>query len=234
MSNEKKCPGIAITIGRQFGSGGRDLGIQLAKALGFKYYDKELLSEAAKRAGVSTEFFEKNDERVPSFLNGLFSFAFGLAPANYYAGSTSISDDSLYRAQSDFIQSLANKGSCVIVGRSADYVLRDHPAVINLFVHAPMEACVERIMRRDPSLTREKARAKAEKVNRLRANYYNFYTDKTWGAAASYDLTLDTSLLPMSQIVALVRSYIEMRFPGAVIPDCQSDAAQPASPASES
>lgn len=234
MSSEKKSPGIAITIGRQFGSGGRELGIRLANALGFKYYDKELLSEAAKRAGVSTEFFERNDERVPSFLNGLFSFAFGLAPANYYAGSTSISDDSLYRAQSDFIQSLANKGSCVIVGRSADYVLRDHPAVVNLFVHAPMEDCIARIMRRDPSLTREKARAKAEKVNRLRANYYNFYTDKTWGAAASYDLTLDTSLLPMNQIVALVCNYIALRFPGAVSLDAQSDAAQSASSASES
>lgn len=208
--------GVAITIGRQFGSGGRELGKRLAEAFGFKYYDKELLSEAAKRAGVSPEFFERNDERVPSFLNGLFSFAFGLAPTNYYAGSTSISDDSLYRAQSDYIQTLANEGSCVIVGRSADYVLRDHPAVVNIFVHAPMEVCIDRIARRDPSVPREKARAKAEKINRLRANYYNFYTDKTWGAAPSYDLTIDTSLLSMDQIVSLVRHYIDMRFPGAI------------------
>lgn len=209
---------VVITIGRQFGSGGRELGKRLAEAFGFKYYDKELLSEAARRAGISTEFFEKNDERFPSFLNGLFSFAFGMSPTNYYAGSTSISDDSLYRAQSDFIHSLATEGPCVIVGRSADYVLRDHPYAVNLFVHASMDDRVARIRRREPELTPEKARSKAEKINRLRANYYNFYTDKTWGAAESYDLTFNTSLMAMDDIVELVRCYLSLRFPGSVRP----------------
>ena len=125
-SNDKK-QNTVITIGRQFGSGGRELGRTLADAFGFRYYDKELLSEAAKRAGMSPEFFERNDERAPSFINGIFSFSLGLAPSNIYAGSTAISDDSLYRAQSDFIHSLADESPCVIVGRSADYVLRDHP-----------------------------------------------------------------------------------------------------------
>lgn len=204
---------IVITIGRQFGSGGRELGRTIADALGFKYYDKELLSEAAKRAGMSPEFFERNDERAPTFLNGIFSFSFGFAPTNVYAGSTSISDDSLYRAQSDFIHSLADKDSCVIVGRSADYVLRDHPRCVSLFVHAPMEKCIDRIISRQPELTRDKARARAEKINRLRANYYNFYTDKTWGAASSYDMTLDTSVLSMRDITEIVRLYLEKRFP---------------------
>lgn len=204
---------IVITIGRQFGSGGRELGRTIADALGFKYYDKELLSEAAKRAGMSPEFFERNDERAPTFLNGIFSFSFGFAPTNVYAGSTSISDDSLYRAQSDFIHSLADKDSCVIVGRSADYVLRDHPRCVSLFVHAPMEKCIDRIISRQPELTRDKARARAEKINRLRANYYNFYTDKTWGAASSYDMTLDTSVLSMCDITEIVRLYLEKRFP---------------------
>lgn len=204
---------IVITIGRQFGSGGRELGRTIADALGFKYYDKELLSEAAKRAGMSPEFFERNDERAPTFLNGIFSFSFGFAPTNVYAGSTSISDDSLYRAQSDFIHSLADKDSCVIVGRSADYVLRDHPRCVSLFVHAPMEKCIDRIVCRQPELTRDKARARAEKINRLRANYYNFYTDKTWGAASSYDMTLDTSVLSMRDITEIVRLYLEKRFP---------------------
>ena len=208
---------VTITVGRQFGSGGREIGRRIAEAFGFSYYDKELLHEAARRAGVSAEFFEKNDERFPSFLNGIFSFAFGMSPTNIYAGSTSISDDSLYRAQSDFIRSLADTDSCVIVGRSSDYVLRDHPRTVNLFVHAPMERCVDRIVARDPSLTRDKARARAEKINRLRANYYNFYTDKTWGAASSYDLTLDTSLPTVDQIVDLVRRYVVMRFPDAPI-----------------
>ena len=210
-SNDKK-QNTVITIGRQFGSGGRELGRTLADAFGFRYYDKELLSEAAKRAGMSPEFFERNDERAPSFINGIFSFSLGLAPSNIYAGSTAISDDSLYRAQSDFIHSLADESPCVIVGRSADYVLRDHPSTINLFVHAPMEARIDRIIKRQPELSREKARAKAEKINRLRANYYNFYTDKTWGAAESYDLTLDTSLLSMSDITEIVREYMTRRF----------------------
>lgn len=205
---------IVITVGRQFGSGGRELGRRLAERLGFKYYDKELLSEAAKHAGVDEAFFERNDERFPSFLNGIFSFSFGLNSVNCYAGSTSISDDSLYRSQSDFIHSLADKGHCVIVGRTADYVLRDHDRLVNIFVHAPIECCVKRIMgRTEESITEDKARSKALKVNKLRANYYNFYTDKTWGAAASYDLTFDTSKMPMDEMVEFVCEYVRRRFP---------------------
>lgn len=209
MSRKK---GIVITIGRQFGSGGRELGKLLAGRLGFRYYDKELLCEAARRAGMSSDFFEKNDERVPGFINGIFSFSFGFAPTNVYAGSSSISGDSLYRAQSDFIRSLAEEGNCVIVGRSADYVLRDNPNCVKLFVHAPLESRVDRILRRDPGLTREKARARSEKVNKIRAGYYNFYTDKTWGAAESYDLTFDTSLMSMEDIAGVVEEYLRRRF----------------------
>ncbi len=209
---------LVITIGRQFGSGGRDLGKRLADRLGMKYYDKELLHEAARRCGMSPEFFEKNDERFPSFLNGLFSFALGFNPVTHYAGSTSISDDSLYRAQSDFIHSLAETEPCVIVGRSADYVLRDHPRLVSIFVHAPIEECVRRIRSREPELTHEKARQKAEKINKLRANYYNFYTDKSWGSAHSYDLTFNTSLMPMDDIVEVIYEYVKRRFPDS-LPD---------------
>ncbi len=206
---------IVITIGRQFGSGGRELGRKLADRLGYKYYDKELLREAARHAGVGEEFFERNDERFPSFLNGIFSFAFGLNAVNCYSGSTSISDDSLYRAQSDFIHSLAEKEPCIIVGRTSDYVLRDHGKLVNIFVHAPMECCVRRIMDRgeDDGLTEEKVRSKAAKVNRLRANYYNFYTDKTWGASSSYDLSIDTSRMPMDELIEVIVEYLKRRFP---------------------
>lgn len=210
---------VVVTIGRQFGSGGRELGRKLAQRLGAKYYDKELLSEAARRAGMSEEFFERKDERFPSFINGIFSFAFGYNSINCYAGSTSISDDSIYRAQSDFIHSLADTESCVIVGRTADYVLRDHPRTVNIFVHAPEEACIDRIVSRDvdSETSRDKARAKARRINKLRASYYNFYTDKTWGAASSYDLCLDTSLMPMDDIVEVIAGYIARRFPEAAI-----------------
>lgn len=211
MEKEK----YVITIGRQFGSGGRELGRRLAERLGIKYYDKELLLEAARKAGVNPEFFERSDERFPSFLSGLFSFALGYSSFNLYAGSSSISDEQIYKAQSDFIRSLGSETSCVIVGRTADYVLRDHPRVVSVFVHASAEECGRRIMSREPSLTLEKAIAKYHKINKLRSNYYNFYTDKEWGSAGSYDLTIDTSKLPMEAVVEVIRAYIEARF-GAV------------------
>lgn len=209
MENDKN---FVITIGRQFGSGGRVLGRLLADRLGIEFYDKKLLAEAAERSGVNAEFFEKADEKAPSFLSGLFSFSFGYNPVPCYSGSTSISDDSIYKAQSDFITTLAAKNSCIIVGRSADYVLRDHPRCVNLFVHAPIEDCVARILKRGDKTTPEQARIMAEKINKLRANYYNFYTDKTWGDAASYDLTFDSSLLPMEDIADIVVDYVKRRF----------------------
>lgn len=203
---------VVITIGRQFGSGGRELGKRLAEAFGIKYYDKEMLCEAAKQAGMNPEFFEKSDEKFPSFFNGIFSFAHGYNAMHIFSGSTSISDDNIYKAQSDFINGAAAAGSCVFVGRSADYVLRDHDKCVNIFVHAPIEACVARIMKRGEFTSEEKAKSHALKVNRQRADYYNFYTDKTWGAAESYDLTFDTSLLPMEHIVEVIRQYVCRRF----------------------
>ncbi len=203
---------VVITVGRQFGSGGREFGLRLATRYGLKYYDKELLSEAARRSGVAREFFEKSDERAPSFVDGLFSFAVGMNPLSYFQGSTAIGDDSIYRAQSDFIHQLAHQESCVIVGRTADYVLRDDPHLVSIFVHADEDDAIERICRREPELTRDKARSRMNRINRLRANYYNFFTDKTWGAAASYDLTFNTSLLPMDQLVEFTADYIRRRF----------------------
>ena len=203
---------VVITVGRQFGSGGREFGLRLATRYVLKYYDKELLSEAARRSGVAREFFEKSDERAPSFVDGLFSFAVGMNPLSYFQGSTAIGDDSIYRAQSDFIHQLAHQESCVIVGRTADYVLRDDPHLVSIFVHADEDDAIERICRREPELTRDKARSRMNRINRLRANYYNFYTDKTWGAAASYDLTFNTSLLPMDQLVEFTADYIRRRF----------------------
>ncbi len=210
---------VVVTIGRQFGSGGRELGRKLAQRIGAKYYDKELLSEAARRAGMSEEFFERKDERFPSFINGIFSFAFGYNSVNCYAGSTYISDDNIYRAQSEFIHLLADTESCVIVGRTADYVLRDHPRTVNIFVHAPEDACIDRIVNRDvdSETSRDKARAKARRINKLRASYYNFYTDKTWGAASSYDLCFDTSLMSIDDIVEVIAAYIARRFPETAI-----------------
>lgn len=201
-----------ITVGRSFGSGGRALGRMIADKLGIAFYDKELLFKAAEKAGMSPEYFERNDERVPRFFSGLFSFNHGYNPMAYYSGPSSISSDSIYQAQCDFIHEIADQGPCVIVGRSADYVLRDVEHVVNIFVHAPMEDCVRRILDRADSLTETDARSLAERTNKVRAAFYNFYTDKRWGAASSYDLTLNSSLMPLEETADFVIEYLYRRF----------------------
>lgn len=200
-----------ITVGRTFGSGGRVLGRLLADRLGIPFYDKRLLLEAARQAGVAPEYFERNDEWMPRFISGVFSFAHGFNPMSWYSDPTTISSDSIYKAQCDYIRELSARESCVIVGRTADYVLRDVPNTINIFVHAPEAACVSRIIERHDALSPDEARTLARRANKLRAAFYNFYTDKTWGDARSYDLTLDSSLLPMEQSVDLIISYLRTR-----------------------
>ena len=205
-------PNFVITIGRQFGSGGRALGRMIADRLGIAYYDKELLSKAAADAGVAESFVEDNDERMPSFLSSVLSFNMGLSASSWYQGPSSISGDRIYGSQSEVIRRLAEQHSCVIVGRTADYILRDHPCVVNVFIYAPIEKCVDRIVERTPGMSRQKARALAEKTNKLRSAYYNFYTDRRWGHTQSYDLTLDTSLLPLEDIADIVAEYARRRF----------------------
>ncbi len=196
-----------ITVGRSFGSGGR----MIADRLGIAFYDKELLVKAAEKAGMSPEYFERNDERVPRFISGLFSFNHGYSTMPFYSGSSSISSDSIYQAQCDFIHEIASDGPCVIVGRSADYVLRDIDNVVNIFVHARMDDCVRRILERADTLTADEARCLAERTNKVRAAFYNFYTDKRWGAASTYDLTLDSSLLPLEECADFVIDYLYRR-----------------------
>lgn len=210
MEQKDKQP-FVICVGRQFGSGGRELGHLLAKRLGISYYDKELIAEAAREAGVNPEFFEKADERFPSFLHGLFSFSLGVTPLCYYTGGSSITDDGLYKAVSDFLLKRAATDSFVVVGRSADYVLRKHPRLASIFVHAPMEECVRRITARQPDLSAEQAEALARKTNRWRANYYNFFTAKEWGRAETYHLTLDSGILPIEKCADMVIEYLRAR-----------------------
>lgn len=193
------------------GSGGRALGRKLAERLGIAFYDRELLLDAAKRSGLCPQMFERNDERRPHFISGLFSFNMGLGPVSTLT-SSSISDDALYKAQCDFIHEIAQKSACVIVGRTADYVLRDTPNVVNIFIHADIDDCVERMLRRDATLTREQARRVAEKTNKLRAGFYNFYTDKRWGDSGSYDLTFNSSTMSLDDIADMVIDYLHRRF----------------------
>ncbi len=200
-----------ITIGRQYGSGGREIGRLVADALGIKYYDKELLMESSKASGVKPEVFEAADERTPSFFSNIWSFNLGFNTGSYLLGSSPISDEKIYAAQSNVMKTLAQNSSCLIVGRSADYVLRNHPGLISIFIHSSIEDRILRIMNRRGIDSAEKAREIAEKKDKLRASYYNFYTDKVWGEAAGYDLSIDSSKLSADAVADFIVSYVKAR-----------------------
>lgn len=200
-----------VTVGRQFGSGGREIGKLISKGLGIAYYDKELLTEAAKSSGVNADFFEAADERTPSFFSSLWSFSTGYSSGAYFTGDTPLSNDSIYKAQSNVMMELADRGPCVIVGRTADYILRNYCKVVSVFIHASMEARIARIIARGDCDNRKDAEAMAEKKNKLRAEYYNFYTDKKWGDAQSYDLCIDSSLFGAQETAQTIIEFIKKR-----------------------
>lgn len=199
-----------ITIGRQFGSGGREIGKLVADKLGIGYYDKELLIEAANQSGMSEHIFEEADERSPRFYSNIWSFNFGMNSGAYFLGDDQLGDEHIYRAQSEVMLTLADRGPCVMVGRTADYVLREHCRVISVFVHAPIEACIARVIQRGDCDNENDAKSLITRKNKLRAEYYNFYSDKRWGEAASYDLTIDSSLLPPETIAQLITDYVKL------------------------
>ena len=198
---------LIITIGRQFGSGGREIGKRLSDLFGIAYYDKELISEASKSSGLSTEYFEKADERAPSALLNSFSINW-LTGAGGLWGDGGLSNEYIFKFQSDVIRHLAETQSCVIVGRCADYILRQYPRCYNVFIHAPLEDRIARILSRSTNITRKEAIEMAEKKNKLRAAYYNFYTDKGWGVASSYDLSIDSSILGSEETALFIRDFI--------------------------
>ena len=200
-----------ITIGRTFGSGGRALGRAIADKLGIGFYDKQLLVKAAEKAGYNIEYIEKNDERAPSVMGSSIPFSFGFYPMSWIGNPGGGGSDSTYSAQCDLMHELAESEPCVIVGRSADYVLRDLPNVVNIFVHAPIEECVRRITSRGDVTRETDAKALAERTNKLRANFYNFYTDKRWGYAESYDLCVNSALMPIDALAYFVIEFIKKR-----------------------
>lgn len=201
---------FVITIGREYGSGGRQIGIRLADELGIKCYDKELLAIAAKESGISEELFKNHDERpTNSFLYSLVMDTFSLG----YSTSSFIDmplNQRVFMAQYDAIKKLADTESCVIVGRCADYALKDLPNCISIFIKADLESRVKRIMR-IYEYKEDKARDLIVKTDKKRANYYNFYSNKKWADSRSYDLCLDSSTLGIDGSVKLIKEYVDMR-----------------------
>ena len=183
-----------ITIGRQFGSAGREIGEQVAKEFGIKYYDKELLSRAAKESGFCEEILENHDERpTSSFLYNLVmdTYSFGYNASHYVDMPIS---HKVFLAQFDAIKKVASEGPCVIVGRCADYALADWNDCFSIFVHADLDWRINRIASKHGKTPKE-AKDMITKTDKSRASYYNYYTNKKWGAARSYNLCIDSGKL---------------------------------------
>lgn len=194
---------FVVTIGRQYGSGGKIIGEKLAKALGVPFYDKELLTEAARKSGICQEMFESNDEKPTSSL--LYSLVMGT-----YSGDSLPLNHKLFLAQFDAIRSLADKGSCVIIGRCADYALEDYKNVINVFIHAKMEDRIDRAVAQY-GIDINKAEDIIIKTDKKRASYYNFYSSKKWGNVDNYDITVDSSVLGIDDTVKLLKEFVELK-----------------------
>ncbi len=200
---------IVISIGRQFGAGGRRVGQALAKELGIAYYDKELIMEAAKEFGFAPVFFEENDEKSASLSGNVLQWMESFV-TNGFGSKNYLSQDTLFEMQSEVVRKVAEKHSCVIVGRCSDYVLRDYPNCVSVFLHSSDEDRVQRIQERS-GVTAEEAIAKMRMEDKKRAAYYNFYSSKTWGESATYTLSIDVSSIGVEQTVQLIMFYLRQR-----------------------
>lgn len=204
-------PNYIITVGRRIGSGGREVAELLARRLGIPVYDKRLLNVAAEQSGIAAEFFEQADEKNRgSFLGGLLNSYLPFAGTGY-GRANCIGKEELFKIQSDAIRSLAATQSAIFIGRCADYILRDHPRRIDLFITAPEADRRARIIRRE-GCTEQEADHLMEAGDRQRAAYYNYYTDKIWGDSASYHLCIDSSLLGIDDTAALVEGIVRRHF----------------------
>lgn len=199
-----------ITIGRQFGSGGREIADIIAKKLDIPLYDKEMLAIAAKDSGICQELFESHDEKPTN------SFLYSLVMDTYSMGYSSNTytdmplNHKVFLAQFDAIKKIANQGPCVLVGRCADYALESYANCLSVFIHADLDSRVRRIAR-IYDLTDGKAKDTILKSDKKRATYYNYYTNKKWGAAESYELCLDSSKLGIQGTADAIISYIDIR-----------------------
>ncbi|MCM1291078.1 MAG: cytidylate kinase-like family protein [Prevotella sp.] len=197
---------MVIVIGRQFGAGGRKLGHELANRFSIPYYDKELLSEAAKRLGFKQEVFINADEKKPSLLHALLNFNYN-SPTGHYT-SSSMNADAIYASQSQVIRQIAQEGSCVIVGRTADYILRENPNLLSVFIHARPEIRAKRILDRGDAKTNSEALAIAKDRDKIRRDYYNYFTGRNWGHCSNYHLSIDSSDLTTEKLADIIQAAI--------------------------
>lgn len=196
-----------ITISRQYGSGGREIGEKLAKELEVPFYDNELITRAAKESGFAISAFEKAESKATNSL--LYSIAMGMnAYGNQEFGFTNLSlDDRIYLAQSEVIHKVADEGPCVIVGRCADYILRNRKNLVNIFVWATLESRVERATKLY-NLAEHKAAEQILKFDKRRANYYAYHANEKWGRADNYQLSIQSDYAGIDESVKVIKRFI--------------------------
>lgn len=193
-----------ITISREFGSGGREIGKKIAEQLNIPFYDKELIEIAAKESGIDKELFEDSDERTSRGFHLLGALGYSLGGPLSTITELSL-NDRLFMVQSDIIKQVAEQGSCVIVGRCADYVLRDHKDVLNVFIHARMEDRKKRAVN-SYEVDERDIEGSIRKIDKKRANYYEYYTDRKWGRAENYDISINSSSFGIDGTVEIIKS----------------------------
>ena len=198
-----------VTISRQYGGGGRYIGENLAKAMGVPCYDEKLIDMVAKESGFAQSFVAEKGERMTGSL--LFNIASSLSFANnVFSTNNGVTlQDEIYFTQNRIIKELADKGPCVIVGRCADYILREREDCLNVFIFADNESKIERAEKYF-NITREEAPAVLKKKDKARANHYKYYTDQEWGMASNYDLCLNSGLIGIEGCVKAIQQVLEL------------------------
>ena len=206
---------VIITIGREYGSGGREIGKRLAEQLQIKLYNQEMLERAAQESGMSKDLFETHDEKpTGSFLYSLVTDTY---PLNHSVNNYSDMplNHKVFLAQFNTIQKIADEGPCILVGRCADYALAEYENVLNVFIYADIEARIKRI-RRIYECTDSKAKEMILKADKKRKNYYNYFTNKTWSDIHSYDLCLNSATLGIDGVVGTIETAINNKEKSAI------------------
>ena len=201
---------FTVTITREFGSGGRTIGKMLAERLGIPYYDNELIKLASEESGINESLFTEADESRRTALFKKYNRSFGDKLISPESGEFT-SDDNLFNYQAKIIKQLADSETCVIVGRCADHVLRDHENVLRVFTHASMPFCIEKV-REIYGVSEKEATKQIERINRARATYYRYYTGNEWDNARNYDLCLNTEELGFERCVDIIEHYINVLY----------------------
>jgi len=202
---------FVITIARGYGSGGRTIGKMLAQELGISYYDRELLRLASDASGINEELFARADEQLKKSL--LFKIAKRVYKGELIPPDSEdfISNENLFNYQAKIIKELAQQESCVIVGRAADFILKDFDNVVKVFVHAPLEDCIKTLKEMTGKSEKELEK-QILSIDKRRAEYYKYFTGRNWNDARNYDLCLNSSQLGFRKCVDIVKAYLDIRF----------------------